>query len=170
MAKGPKIVDRDLGWEELFARAREIKESYVKVGVLEDGKGGEEREGGITNAELAALLEFGNEDNGGHIPARPAFRMTFDQKRDELVAFGRTLMKAVFDGKMDVRQALNLLGSKVATEVKKTITESPLPGVPPPNAPSTAAAKGGFPETVRTWIDTGRLVGAITWAIFVRGR
>lgn len=155
-----KLEQRDLGGNlaEVLKRAREIREMRVKVGVLSSGKGAVEHPGSdLTVAEIAAILEFGTED--GHIPARPALRSTFDAQREELVKLGAKLIDKVLDGKMDTRTALNVLGAKLAAETKKTITTGD--GVPPPNAPSTIAAKGSS----RPWVDTGRTVGAITWQV-----
>lgn len=165
----PQVVDKDLGWKELLRRARAVRNSYVRVGVLgDDSKGAERPEGSdLTVAEIAAINEFGTDD--GHVPSRPAFRHTFDAKRAELVELGKKLMRAYIDGKMPIDRALGILGSTLASEIKKTITQWPLPGFPPPNAPSTVRAKQrDKPGMVRTLVDTGRMVGAITWSVVVR--
>lgn len=154
-----ELEDKDLGFAELFKRAREVEERRVKVGVLSDGRGGNQHAGSeLTNAEIAAILEYGTED--GHIPARPALRSTFDAQREKLVELGKKLIhRYVVEGKGTIEQALGILGSTLATEMKKTITVGP--GVPPPNAPSTIAAKGSS----RPWVDTGAVVGAISYAV-----
>lgn len=156
-----KIIDRDLGWRDLFKRVGEIKNSYVKVGVLDDAKGSA-LNGNLTVAEIAVVNEFGTEDQ--HIPSRPFVRSTFDEQREDLTALGKNLMGAVIDGKISTLRALNIMGAKLATEVKKKITTGA--GVPPPNAPSTVAGKGSD----RPLVDTGRLVNAITWQAIVGGK
>ncbi len=164
-----KLEVKDKGLLALFKRARAIKKSRVKVGVLASGKGGAKHgrsdadvatqggRGSLTLAQIAAILEFGTED--GHIPARPALRNTFDAMKPELVELGKKLLGAVIDGKMDVKKALNIMGAKLANGVKRTITSGS--GVPPANAPSTIAKKGSS----RPWVDTGRVVGAISWEV-----
>ncbi len=166
-----KLEDKDKGLLKAFKTALEIKYARVKVGVLASspqggapvsGPGGVEgaasgQARGITVAQLASILEFGTED--GHIPPRPALGSTFDRMHGELVEMGKKLIKAALDGKITVSKGLNILGAKLANEVKKSITAGA--GVPPPNAPSTIRQKGSS----RPWVDTGRTVGAITWQV-----
>jgi len=178
---GAKLVDKDLGFREWFKRAKELKDARVHVGVLQDGKGGAEAvkgsksnidtgearvtlhqaSGSITLAELAAILEYGTED--GRIPSRPAFQMTFDEERERLVELGKKLIESFLKGRTSLDKALGVMGSTFAAAVKKKITGGP--GIPPPNAPATVEAKGSS----RPWVDTGRLVGAISWAVHLGG-
>jgi hypothetical protein len=155
-----QIIDRDLGWKDMTkAVAAMAGGAYAKVGVLADDSKGAEHvdDGGITVAELATVLEFGTEDK--HIPARPFLRGTFDEKREELAGNAKTLIGKIIDREQTVKGALDVLGLKLATETKKTITDGA--GVPPPNAPSTIEQKGSD----RPLVDTGRLLNAITWAV-----
>lgn len=153
-----KVKDRDLGFRELWRRTQEIKDGRVQVGIFADGKGAETYpNGGPTKAEVAVWNEYGTDD--GRVPARPAWRMTFDAKREELASFGKKLIESVLDGKMEAHKALGLMGAKMATEIKLTITGGP--GVPPPNAARTVSAKGSD----RPLVDTGSLVNAITWVV-----
>jgi hypothetical protein len=157
----PSIIDKDHGWAALFKRVKEIKDSYVKVGVLaDDAKGGMHVPGAdLTVAEIAVVHEFG----AGIVPERSFVRSTFDARREELVELGKKLMTGVIDGKIKLKPALDVMGSTLATAMKRKITEGA--GVPPPNAPSTVAAKGSS----RPLVDTGRMLGAITWASIVGG-
>jgi hypothetical protein len=98
---GAKIIDKDLGWKELFKRAEEIENGRVRVGVLSDAMvEGED----FTLAELAAVHEYGTED--GRIPERSFLRSTFDDKREEMVELGKTLVKDVLAGRRTTEQAL----------------------------------------------------------------
>lgn len=129
-----KVIDH--GMDDLFERLKDVQESYVKVGVLdEDEKGGEVRESGLTNAEIAAVLEFGTQNK--HIPARPVIRPTFDEKREELVTLGKKLIGDVIDGRLKIERALGMMGSTLVTAMRLKITS----GVAPPNAPSTLERK-----------------------------
>lgn len=159
MSKKSKLVDKDLGWTKMLQRAAEIKNARVKVGVLaDDSKGGMHVPGAdLTVAEIAAVHEYGTQD--GHIPERSFIRSTFDKKREELVAVGKRMMGDVLRGRIGVKQALNMMGSALASEVKSAITDGE--GIPPPNAPSTIAAKGSS----RPLVDTGRMLNAVTWVI-----
>lgn len=231
------IYARDYGLAKLTNIIKTFRdEMHVRVGVLEDGKGGEDREGGLTTAEIAAIHEFGSAD--GRIPERSFMRASFAKHRAEYIADVKTLLMNVIAGSMSFERALNVLGARVATDMKKFITTGAQ--VPPPNAPSTiwkktfrerkgvvdaqarvtesarrnferkrlrtenalsgptvlkanqraavradrmrGGASGGAlnslvratsklmdaPGQVRTLIDTGRMLGAITWAV-VRG-
>lgn len=195
-----KLVVKDHGLDALWKRAADLAQlrtARVKVGVLSaTDKGGmhaKEPDGSaspLTIAEIFAVLHFGTED--GHIPPSPVLTDTLDAKRGELKELGAKLMAGVIFGEMDLKTALNLMGSFMAAEVKKAITA----GVQPPNAPSTALAKAkkgktkalfkpstvkgakafgravaqvGAVAAVKRYIDTGRLLGAITWAIAENG-
>lgn len=161
LAKSGVIV-KDYGFRALFKRVDEIKNSYVKVGVLgDDAKGGMHVPGSdLTVAEIAVVNEFGTED----IPERSFVRSTFDEKREELTRLGGKLMGSVIDGRMATKKALDIMGSTLATAMKLKITTGA--GVPPPNAPSTIEKKGSS----RPLVDEARMVNAITHAAVVGGR
>lgn len=151
---------KDHGFVEFFERVAEIKGKKVKVGWLaDDGKAGALHEPGghLTVAEIAATLEFGTQD--GHIPARPALQSTFDEKFPELVELGKQLMTGVLLGKITVDKSLNIIGARLANDVKNKITDGV--GIPPPNAPSTIEQKGSD----RPWVDTGRVINALSWVV-----
>lgn len=183
MAGKNKVIDRDHGWKQMMASVGELaRGAYVRVGILgDDERGGLHQTDPVTGkssdltiAEIAVVNEYGTED--GHVPARPAHRMTFDAMRDELAALGGKLLgKIVFDRSMTVEQALNIMGLKLAAGIKNTITTGS--GVPPPNAPSTARAKVPASSTgakrqkaidgARPLVDTGATLNAIAWAVFL---
>lgn len=150
-----KVVAKDHGFAEFFKRMREARDAKIKVGVLADTSQGAETEGGdLTVAEIAVVNEFGTEDK--RVPERSFLRSTFEEKREDLVKLGAHLFGLVIAGKMKLDRALGIMGATLASEVKNKITGTELP---PPNAPSTIARKGSDHPLV----DTGRLVGAITW-------
>jgi hypothetical protein len=175
-----KIIDRDLGWKGILGAATALaRGAHVKVGILGDSERGglhakepDGKSSPLTVAEIAVVNEYGTQD--GKIPARPAHRMTFDHRREEIQreAF-RGLVGIVIDRKFTVPQILNAMGLKHATAIKKTITDGA--GVPPPNAPSTTARKEAAGEWnkhgksaeagVRPLVDTGATVAALSWAL-----
>ncbi len=188
-----EVVDRDLGWRGMLRRVDALRGSaYTKVGILADSeRGGLHQQGPdgkaskLPVAEIGAIAEFGNED--GTQPPCSFVRSTFDEMREELVADSRHLIVAVvLDGTMTATHALNILGLKLATGIRAKITQGT--GVPPPNAPSVqlrkakkgrtarffkraartlgdAMAQVGALAGVRTLVDTGRMVGAVSWAV-----
>lgn len=166
-----KVIDKDKGWNRLQELAKRLaaNDVHVRVGVLDDGRAGSEDRGGITTGQLAVAMEFGT----SHVPARSWVGLTFDRARAEVQADMRQLLGRVVDGKITVDKALNVLGAKYSAAVKNTVTQGEQ--IQPPNAPSTLARKlaktrEGAANGVRTLIDTGRMVGAVTWATFGGGR
>lgn len=174
-----KLIDRDLGWKEFVQNVARMGDARVKVGVMDDG---EDYPEGITVAEVAAINEFGTED--GRIPERSFLRSTFDEKREELLVLAEMLTQRILFGKSTVEDAMNVLGATLASAIKKTIAD----GVDPPNAESTARRKAATGKTakyfnkpaetlgdalaqvgalaaVKPLVDTGRLMGSITWAV-----
>lgn len=112
------------------------RDSYAKVGLL--GSEADERpDGDLTQAEIGAVHEFGSED--GKIPQRSWIGSTFDKQRDELLRMARELIGYVVDGKTSIEKALGILGLKLSTEIKKTVTTGH--PIPPANADSTAKRK-----------------------------
>jgi hypothetical protein len=158
-----KLTDKDRGLRRVFETIAALDGGRkVKVGVLADGAGGERPEGSdLTIAEIAAVQEFGT--TNGHVPARSFLRATFDATREELVVLGAGLFSRVVFNGFPYDKALGILGLKLATDTKKAITSGP--GIPPPLAPKTIAAKGSS----RPLVDTGALVRAITWVIVGKG-
>lgn len=167
-----KIVDKDKGWKRLQELSKRLaaEDVHVRVGVLDDGRAGSEVRGeGITTGQLAVAMEFGTDT----IPARSWVGLTFDRARAEVQADMQRLLGHLVDGKITVDKALNVLGAKYSAEVKSTVTQGEQ--IPPPNAPSTLARKmaktrAGAANAARTLIDTGRMIGAVTWATFGSGR
>ncbi len=166
-----KVTDKDKGWRRLQALAKSLAadDVHVRVGVLDDGRAGSEDHGGITTGQLAVAMEFGT----AHIPARSWVGLTFDKARGEVQSDMQRLLGHIVDGKITVDKALNVLGAKYSAAVKNTVTQGEQ--IQPPNAPSTLArklakARTGATNGIRTLIDTGRMIGAVTWATFGSGK
>ena len=159
MKVSSKVTVKDERWKALRKHviALAAKKAYVKIGVLDDGA----HEGGtIGLAELAAIHEFGSPAAG--IPERSFIRSTFRRVEDAEEKMIARLVKALFEGRIGLGQALGMLGAWGAGQVQATIrqhlTEGPEPQA---NKPSTIAAKGSSTPL----IDTGQLIGAITWQV-----
>jgi hypothetical protein len=171
----------DKGWQKLLAAAKRLEADRgvrAKAGII-GAKATEEHEDEdgrpMTNLRLAAIHEFGVP---GRIPARPFILGTFALHRAEYRARLRALVgtwfhRATTSGQMPLRQALGLLGLKMAADMKNRVVTGA--GIPPPNAPSTIRKKlakgkwnkGGASSgtSPRPLVDTGRLVGSITHAV-----
>lgn len=151
------VTSKDRGWRALMKVATDIKSgAYVKVGVLDDGKGSESH-GALTNAELAGIHEFGTAD--GHVPARPFIRSTFEAQEATARAMLKKLIGGLVSGGVTLDQSLGLVGLFLATEIRKTVTDGE--GVPPPNAPSTIARKGSD----RPLVDTAQMINSVSWLV-----
>lgn len=143
---------------------RKASEKHPDEIALEVGKGDTlkpaKEQAGLTNAQLAAIHEFGAPKAG--IPERSFIRATIDVNRStyRAVVIPR-LIKAVVEGRSSIHRAFSLLGLKVVADIKNRITTGA--GVPPPLKPATIAAKGSD----RPLVDTGRLLGAITYEVTV---
>lgn len=151
---------KDVGLKKFFDTAYELNTlGHVKVGVLDDGGPGSAANGALTVAQIAAINEFGN----GRIPERSFMRSTFNKHRQKYVNALKRMIKEALLGRLRPVQTLQLLGLRLATDMKNTVAFGD--GVPPPNAPMTIANKG----SAHTLIDTGRMLAAITWAYVTRG-
>lgn len=157
-----KVGINDKVWQRIRRNASALNGKVVKVGVVGDGaNAAADDEGSITVGRLAGVHEFGaaiQTRNGVIlIPERSFIRATIGEKRATLSALIGRLAGKVLDGKLSLDTALGLLGAKAAGEMQRRISA----GIEPPNAPSTAAAKGS--ET--PLIDTGRLRASVSFAV-----
>jgi hypothetical protein len=166
---GISVKEVDRGWAGI-KRAIDLykkQNAHVKVGVLDDGGKGSEDHGGLSTAELAAVHEFGTED--GHIPARSFVGATFDANRDRYQDDLSKCLVSVLNGKITLEQAFNVMGARMANDIKRAVTSGA--GIAPPLAESTIRMRehGG----TRPLVDTARMIGAITWQVVlgaVKGR
>lgn len=129
-----RVRDRDRGWNKLRRQVFGLQK-HVTVGV--HGEDDARKDGAIGNVELMTVNEFGSERAG--IPERSVIRYTIDRN----VAAYRRLMKAlgnqVYRVSLTTKQALELLGIKVASDMRRTIDKTP--GVWPGLAAATIASR-----------------------------
>lgn len=177
---GGKVIERDLGWAEIKARAAELKGSKVKVGILQsaaphrastiDAAGADliksafshlSFEGGaptgkeIPMADLATVHEYGAPERG--IPQRSFIGSTIDEQGQEIAKLGTRAARRMIDGKITVQQVLGIVGTKTAALIQQKIVDGPFA----PNAPLTIRLKGSD----KPLIDTGQLRQSISYEI-----
>lgn len=153
-----KVTKDDRIWRQLREKVKGIGRARVRVGVIDSGKS---HSGGISMAELAAIHEFGAPNAG--IPARPFIGFTFQLRRDELRAFTEKLARQLLNEKLEVRQALGLLGAWGAAQIKRTITQRLVrPQLSESAAGQRTIARKGSSTTL---VDTGQLLASISWAV-----
>ncbi len=150
------MAGSDAPWRKLYARVRDMSTISARVGVLASKGGGAVAPGGTASlVDIAAFMEFGT----ATIPARSFLRSTFLIRRvNALATMNANITKGIVLGLFDVRKGVGILGAWGAAEVKNTITEI---DIPPPLADSTVMAKGSS----KPLVDTGQLLGSITWEI-----
>lgn len=155
-----KIIDIDRGYRGFFTRAIATANQKLVTTVGVQGAKADEDHGGITNARLAGVHEFGAiiKITRGEIaiPERSFIRATIDKKdlyKNEI----RALATKVLQGAFDAGTALRVLGEKISSDIKATIEH----GIDPPNAASTIARKGSS----KPLIDTGELKNSITYDV-----
>lgn len=154
-----KVVTRFSKWRELEASFKAVRASYVKAGVL----GSTAHKGThLTNAQLASVHEYGL----GNSPARPwigpPFRLNRKKYMERLV---KAYRKALKDQQpVQVLHELERLGFLMAADIKNYVTQSALPGIPPPNAAVTIARKGSS----RTLVDSSQMVNSVTHKVIFK--
>lgn len=158
--------------------------SYVKAGLLgpkattarKAPPGSPVSQKQPNNVELGIIHEYGTRT----IPARPFIGPAFARNRKEYIRLlGKLVRASVYSGNMTYLRALGIVGAKMAADMKKYVTAGPQ--IPPPNAPKTLERKiargqwkrrkklaDGDAPPPRTLVDTGRMVGAITWGVVPR--
>lgn len=153
------IKDRDTGWRKLFTLVKRLvrEKPALRVGVLaseHDARAGGQ---GPSNVELATIHEFGAPAQG--IPERSFLRSTFDANQAKYARMEEALALRMVQGGVDERKALGLLGQVAVSDIRAAITTGT--GIAPSLAPETIRRKGSS----RPLVDTGQLVGAITWSL-----
>lgn len=164
-----KVVERDLGWRALQKAWRTVKPggNYVKIGLL-GGKKSQRPGEPIDNVALGLVHEFGSPAN--NIPARSFIRAPFRAKQREYLKMLKQLLATTFTRrKFELREALAIMGEKIAADFKESA-----PGTPPPNAPATLRRKlsltrRGSKGDPRSLVGTGRMIDSITYEVVIGG-
>jgi len=172
-----KVIDKDHGWKALAKQFRAAQKLVVRVGYLQSGSGGASHgakrgtAGVLTNAQLAGIHEYGVP---GWLPERSFLRTTFDAKHTELIEMTTDYAAAIIGGQLDVKTALGRLGAFLTGAIRSFVVGG---GVTPPTRSVSARqvkralramrrAKAGIGPIIKTTlVDTGRMIGALTWAI-----
>jgi hypothetical protein len=159
MASGHKGKADTRVWKELREKVRDVGRRRVKVGVI----GNEEADtGGVTLPELAAIHEYGAP--GANIEARPFLGFTLTNRARDIVHLIEKLAEGILHDKISPDRALGVLGAFVAAAVKNSITSRLIrQELAPATVRRRAGGKGQSDPTAL--LDSGQLLGAITWAV-----
>jgi phage gpG-like protein len=142
--KRVKVVDR--GFED---EIRRLSVSVITTVGIQGAQAPAGDHGGLTNAGLGAIHEFGAPSVG--IPQRSFLRETLDANADK---YSRFIAKRMADRRTSTLITFNLVGEMHLADIRNAINAS----IAPPNKPGTVARKGSSV----TLIDSGQLKGALT--------
>lgn len=154
---------------EFTKRMTELGKKGVYIGVPMKSNG---RDGGIGNAQIAAIHEFGAPQAG--IPERSFLRFTMKKDKDEIKTNMGHALKAVVLNKASVEVAYSKVGAVAAGLVKQTIAGNQ---VQPPTSQATiqarlkrkkslsGAKRAALAGSEVTLVDTGALMGSIDYEV-----
>jgi hypothetical protein len=148
-----EIKYTDMGLADMLKRLEELRaeDAYVKFGWVE--KNAMRADGRLSNADVAAINEFGTDD--GRVPPRPTLRPSMDEHKSEYVEGLKWLTEGVLYGTRTYRMALNFIGKLAVKNLKAKIRSH----VPPPNKESTIRKKGHG----KTLIDTHQMLDSVSY-------
>lgn len=155
-----KVSDR-LPLAKLHAELRGLKTlgGYVRVGFI--GEGGR-LEGGLNNASIAAVHEYGYPEGG--IPERPFMGPSFDANRTKYGRAIQDVLEGVQAGLYALDVGLRLLGEVMVVDVREYLLTASFA----PNSPAVEARKlekGGGQGPVKPLIDTGQMLRSLAYAV-----
>ncbi len=121
-----------------------ITDNFITVGIHEDT--GQHGQDGITNAQLGAVLHFGN----SQIPSRPWLDVGVETGNEDYIK----MVASALESGEPLDQVLQRIGLVAIGKAQEYMTDLRQP----PNAPSTVAKKGSN----NPLIDTGALRASVT--------
>lgn len=153
-----KITQDNSGSEALEKLADKIKKSKIEVGFFETAKYPD----GTPVAYVAAIQEFGYP--AGNIPSRPFFRNAISQN-DGWKQLATKAMNAVVEGRMELNQALNQMGLKMAADVKDSITDGSYEALKQSTLDARQSRKRTQGVASKPLIDTAQMLQSVTYAV-----
>ena len=157
MASGIKITDFQIAQDQLRKKLAEFKNKhFVTVGIHEDA--GNHAGSAKTNAQIGALLNYGDETNtlNGHaapIPPRPWLIPGVQSGMQDVV----DTIKNGIETDLPVDVIMEQVGAFAAGATQQYMTDLKTP----PNSPYTIAQKGSS----NPLIDTGALRASVTYKV-----
>ena len=153
-----RITQDNSGSEALEKLADQIKKSKLEVGFFESAKYPD----GTPVAYVAAIQEFGYP--AGNIPSRPFFRNAISQN-DGWKPLATKAMSAVVEGRIELNQALNQMGLKMAADVKDSITDGSYEALKQSTLDARQSRKRTKGVASKPLIDTGQMLQSVTYAV-----
>lgn len=153
-----KITQDSSGSKALEKLADQIKSSKLEVGFFETAKYPD----GTPVAYVAAIQEFGNP--AGNNPSRPFFRNAISQN-DGWRPLATKAMSAVVGGRMELNQALNQMGLKMAADVKDSINDGSYEALKQSTLDARQSRKRTKGVASKPLIDTAQMLQSVTYAV-----
>ena len=153
-----RITQDNSGSEALEKLADQIKKSKIEVGFFESAKYPD----GTPVAYVAAIQEFGYP--AGNIPSRPFFRNAISQN-DGWKPLATKAMSAVVEGRIELNQALNQMGLKMAADVKDSITDGSYEALKQSTLDARQSRKRTKGVASKPLIDTAQMLQSVTYAV-----
>lgn len=153
-----RITRNNSGSEALKKLAEQIKKSKLEVGFFESAKYPD----GTPVAYVAAIQEFGNP--AGNNPSRPFFRNAIAQHDDWKDLAGKA-MAAVIEGRIELNQALNQMGLKMAADVKDSITDGSYEALKQSTLDARQSRKRTQGVAIKPLIDTAQMLQSVTYTV-----
>lgn len=145
------------------------KGAYVTVGIHSDAGAYED---GTPVFKVALWNEFGTKT----APERSFFRSTLHEKTEQINRWREEAIQNILEKGWTPERALEMLGFRVKVLIQNKIKSN----VPPPNAPSTIAAKqhagvspksgfkAGFEGRTSTLINSGLMLRSVGYKVFAK--
>lgn len=153
-----KITQDNSGSKALEKLADQIKKSKLEVGFFESAKYPD----GTPVAYVAAIQEFGYPE--GNIPSRAFFRNAISQ-HGGWKDLATKAMNAVVEGRIELNQALNQMGLKMAADVKDSITDGSYEALKQSTLDARQSRKRTQGVASKPLIDTGQMLQSVTYAV-----
>lgn len=169
---------KDKGYSAILKELRKIEdEPFIKVGLPKesektnakhvDEKG---QAGKVTVLQVGAAHEFGTTK----LPERSWLRAAHDSMRPEMETIIKKLVNAIYDGRITVSRALNIMGIKAVSETQKFLNDDKVKPPSKKKDPSlfsfnfvkngnSKAPKMDKRTSMKTLIDTAQLRDSITF-------
>jgi len=122
----------------------------VSVGIIDAGS---HIDGDLTVASIGFIHEFGTEK----IPERSFMRSTIQEKKKDIIALQKKLLKQIVLGAISQNKALGLIGEFTSDLMSQKIVSIS----DPPNKSQTIKRKGSSNPLV----DTGQMKNSITYEV-----
>lgn len=144
--------------KKLQAEFKKSRGAYVSIGIHEEAG---EYEDGVSVVQVAFWNEFGTE----HIPSRPFMRAAIYDKVHLINEWRKEVLEKVVEGEITIKKGLEILGFRIRELIKNNIVSN----MPPPNAPSTIAAKKAAGVAPRTLMNTTLLLRSVEYRVVMGG-